>query len=353
MLIPKYRDICEKDDLELLEFRSRLDCLVRCRKCGDVFVTRTLGYLTEDHITKRCRHCHPIEPITGPTLFETSFCEFINTLGVKYRKNCRSIITPQEIDYYFPDYNIGIELDGIFWHCELSKPNDYHLKKTMKCAEKGVRLIHIFEDEWRDKREICMSRVKNILGLTENTLYARKCEVKEVSKNEKSLFLKENHIQGDTVSKYNYGLFSDGNLVSLMTFGGLRKNLGLAHKEGSYELLRFCNKIGTTVVGGASKLLEHFKRELKPETIISYCDLRWSDGDLYEKIGFELDHISKPNYSYVINSDRKNRFGFRKSVLVEKYGCSEDMSEHEFCLSNKWYRIYDCGNKVYKLNCCF
>lgn len=349
ILIPKYREICEKDGLELIDFRSRFDCNVKCKKCGNVFNVKVLGYLTPGTNSNLCRVCHPVEPITGPTEFENSFESFIKTLGIKYIKNSRTIIYPKEVDFYFPDKKVGFELDGLYWHCEEQKPNNYHLEKTEKCLSKGIRLIHIFEDEWRDKREICMSRIKNILKAESIKIGARKCEVRQVNKNEEKSFLNKNHIQGYVSSKYCYGLFYNNELVSIMSFCLLRKNLGSKNIEGCFELLRFCNKNGVNVQGGASRLLKHFILEIKPNKIISYADRRWSQGNMYEKLGLTFIHNTEPNYFYLIGGNRKNRFGFRKNVLIKKYNCPKEMSEHEFCLSQHWYRIYDCGSKLYSM----
>ena len=349
VLIPKYEKICEEDNLELLRFRNRFDCDVKCKQCGNVFNVKVLGYLTEETNKNLCRICHPIEQINGPTVFENTFEEFINELGVKYYKNSRSIITPYEIDFYLPDYKLGFELDGLYWHSELYKGKNYHLDKTEKCKENGVRLIHIFEDEWLYKKEIVKSRVKSILNLIENKIYARKCSIKNIDNETTKKFLEKNHIQGNTIFKYSFGLFYNEELISVMTFGCLRKNLGNKNKENCYELLRFCNKINTNVVGGASKLLSHFIKQYHPEEIISYADRRWSQGNVYEKLGFSYKHNSQPNYFYIVGDKRVNRFSFRKNILVKKYGCPIETTEREFCLSQKWYRIYDCGTKIYTL----
>lgn len=273
----------------------------------------------------------------------------MNENNISYLKNCRSIITPQEIDFYLPDYKIGFELDGLYWHCEQQKPNNYHLEKTEKCKEQGVRLIHIFEDEWLKNTEICKSRIKNILGLSDVSIGARNCIIKQIDKKTYKKFVIENHIQGYVPSLFNYGLYYKNELVSIMSFGKLRKNLGQKDIDGKYELLRFCNKLNTNIIGGASRLLKQFIKDNKPNEIISYADRRWSEGGLYETLGFTFSGISKPNYFYLINGERKNRFGYRKNILVEKYNCPKEMSEHEFCLSQNWYRIYDCGTKKYSM----
>lgn len=351
VLIPKYRGICEDDDLELLEFRSRFDCTVRCRKCGDIFVVRTLGQLREENITNRCRVCHPVEQVMGPTRLENDFEDFLNELGVRYHKNCRRIIPPQEIDYYLPDHNVGFELDGLFWHCEEQKPDPgYHLKKTEGCLEKGVRLIHIFEDEWARKRDICENIIRNVLGMDTVRIGARECEVREVTGKDCKRFIEENHIQGFIGFRYGYGLYYENKLVSVMTFGKLRRNLGYKDEDDTYEILRLCTRNGVSVSGGASRMLKAFIKAHKPKRIITYCDRRWSNGDVYEKMGFTFVRDTKPNYFYVIKDARKNRFAFRKNLLVERYGCPAGMTEKEFCRRNHWYRIYDCGSKLYEMN---
>ena len=269
--------------------------------------------------------------------------------GIVIRNSRETIDGKQEIDILLPDKRIAFEYDGVYWHSEAcGKSKDYHIKKTEDCAEKGIKLIHIFEDEWSEKKEICLSRIKNLLGVADKRVFARKCNVKTVDASAASKFLESNHIQGKTPSQIAYGLYFDDELVSIMTFGKLRKNLGSTAKEGSYELLRFCNKLGYSIPGAASRLLTHFKNDYHPMEIVSYADRRWSNGNVYEKLGFNLDHISKPNYFYVVNGKRRNRFSFRKDVLVRKYGCPPEMTEHEFCKSKGWWRIYDCGCLVYK-----
>ena len=266
-------------------------------------------------------------------------------------ENDRKILKGKELDILIPDKNIAFEIDGLIWHSDkFENDKDFHLNKTEECEKQNIKLIHIFEDEWIEKQEIVKSKIKNILGYTDTKIYARKCEIKEVTYNDSVNFLNKNHLQGNCVSKIRYGLYYNDELVSLMTFGSLRKNLNNKKHKNKYELLRFCNKINTTVIGGASKLLKHFINVNKPLSIISYADRRWSNGNLYEKLGFKFIKNTTPSYFYVINKKRENRFKYRKDVLVRKYNCPKDMTEKEFCTSQGWFRIYDCGTKKYELN---
>ena len=264
-------------------------------------------------------------------------------------KKDRTVLDGHELDIYIPEKKIAFEYDGLYWHCEINKPGPkYHLMKTEKCAEKGIRLIHIFEDEWIYKNEICRSRIKNILNACNKTIYARNCTIINVDYKRAKDFINANHIQGYVGGQYAYGLEYQGRLVSIMTFSSLRKNMGRKKEDGVYELLRFCSAADIHVVGAAGKLFSHFIKEVAPKKVISYADRRWSQGGLYEKLGFTHIHNSQPNYFYIFGQKRKNRFNFRKDILVSKYGCPKDETEHNFCLQNHWYRIYDCGSMLYE-----
>ena len=317
--------------------RSSEKVHVRHNKCGREFWMEANSFL----FRYGCPYHH-----RNKSLMEEEIADFIIGLGERVLTSDRTILNGYELDMYLPDKNIAIEFDGIFWHNENNKENDYHLSKTLKCNENNIRLIHVFEDEWRDKQDIWKSMLKNILGHTEKRVYARKCVLKEVEPRECNRFLNENHLQGSCGSTIKLGLYKDGELVSVMTFGKSRHFIGNGCIE--YELLRFCNKKYVNVVGGASKLFSHFVKTYKPNEVVSYADRRWSTGNLYEKLGFNFMNFSRPNYFYIIKDKRKNRFCFRKSVLKKKYGCPDNVTEKDFCRQMGWPRIYDCGTLVYK-----
>lgn len=311
---------------------------IKCKECGRTFSIEANSFLSRGH---GCPYHN-----CNSSVKEKEISSFLSSLGVNYETNDRTVLNGNELDIYIKSHKIAIEFDGVFWHNELYKSDNYHRDKTDACHAKGIRLIHIFEDEWINKRNIWESMLINILGLTKDKIYARKCTIKEVNSKEASKFLEENHIQGKCGSSIRYGLYHNGELVSLMTFGKTRHFIGNSSHE--YELLRFCNRINTSVIGGASKLFKHFIKTHNPINIVSYADRRWSVGNLYKQLGFKLYNVSKPNYFYVINNKRVNRFNLRKSILVEKYGCPEEMSEREFCRSKKLWRIYDCGALCYE-----
>ena len=325
--------------VKYVNYKTKVEII--CPKHGSFWQTPACHF--------KCDGCPTCKGELSVSKQELDLVEYLKTIydGV-INLNDRQIINPLELDMYLPFDNIAIEYDGLYWHSSRKIDKNYHLNKTKLCENKGVKLIHIFEDEWIYKTDIVKSRLKSVLGIIENKIYARKCKIKEVSFNDCKLFLEKNHIQGNVNSKYRYGLYYNDELVSLMTFGHKRKNLGSKSEEGSYELLRFCNKLNTSVIGGASKLLKHFIKIYNPKEIISYCDRRWSQGNLYEKLGFSKIHYSKPSYFYVKNDKRYNRFNFRKDILVRE-GYDADKTEHEIMKERCIYRIYDCGTILYKM----
>lgn len=313
---------------------------IKCNVCGKVFSQTPHNHLKGEG----CPYC--VGNISKP---ESDISNFISKY-VEIDKNNRKILSnSKEIDILIPSKNIAFEYDGLVWHSEkFGKDKNYHLNKTKECLKNGIYLYHIFEDEWIYNRYIVESRIKNILGVTENKIYARKCKIKEISSNDSSLFLKLNHLQGDCKSKYRYGLFYNDELVSVMTFGHLRKNLGNHGDENEFELLRFCNKLNTSVVGGASKLLKYFISTINPDRIISYADKRWSNGSLYKILGFKHIKDSEPGYFYIFGQRRENRFKYRKDALVRQ-GFDKNKTEHEIMLERGIYRIYDCGMMVFEM----
>jgi hypothetical protein len=314
---------------------------IKCNKCDNDF--KILNSLMNKRINNNeeiCLNCNPIHQSISK--LEKNVLEFIkDSFNGEIVENHREL--KREIDIYLPELKLGFEFNGLYWHSELYKEPSYHLDKKNRFLESNVNLIHIWEDDWEYKQDIVKSMILNRLCKNPNKIYARKCQIKEVNDNKiVREFLETNHIQGFIGSKVKLGLYYNNELLSLMTFGNLRKSLGQNSKEGTFELLRFCNKLNTTVIGGASKLFKYFLTNYNPKEIISYSDFSRSNGNMYNQLGFSLSHLSKPNYYYIVDGVRNHRFNFRKDKLV-KEGFDSSLTEIEIMNSRGFYRIFDCG----------
>lgn len=322
-----------------------------------IYKFKCIGCNTEWQQKTRIPNCQKCNP---PSHLEVSneekeLREYIQSI---YKEsimfNNTQIITPYEIDIYLPDINLAIEYNGLYWHSEnRGKHETYHLNKTQMCEQHGINLIHIFSDEWINKKEIVKSRLSNILKQTSNKIYARKCKIKEIDTKTKSVFMDLNHIQGNDKSKIKLGLYYNKELVSVMTFGVPRVAIGSKNKtNGNYELMRFYNKLNTNVIGGASKLLQYFIKMYKPNKIYSFADYRWSNinNNIYKTLGFNQVSISSPGYWYTKKYDiRYHRFGFNKGRL-KQLGFDITKTEKEIMKENGYDKIWDCGVIRYELN---
>lgn len=259
-------------------------------------------------------------------------------------QNDRSVIHPLELDIYVPNKNLAIEFHGLYWHSynrkETKDEKFAHYEKQQRCAAKGIKLIQIFEHEWDELRDLTKSRLKSALGI-DTKIHARKCAVVELDYKIANEYLISHHIQGACQASIKLGLTYEDKLVAVMTLGRPRFS-----KRYEWEILRYCST--GTIVGGASKLLSYFKKAHLPKSIVSYADLRWSNGNLYKSLGFQLDHISAPGYFYFKGNKRYSRFAFQKNNLkkiLPEYDSAK--SEHENAFMNGYRRCWDAGNMVF------
>jgi hypothetical protein len=285
-------------------------------------------------------------------LYNVSLCTICNPIGdlksIKEKElfnYIRSIYNGEivqshrdgiEIDIYLPELKLGFEFNGLYWHSDECKDKNYHLRKTNWFKDRGIRIIHIWEDDWDFKSDIVKSQIKNLLGINTSRIFARKCQVKEIdNKLITKSFLNENHIQGSVNSILKLGLFFGDELVSLMTFDHFegRDRMG----DNEWNLNRFCTKLNCNVIGGASKLLSYFINEYNPKRIISYADLDWSDGDLYHKLGFKFKNQTIPDYKYILDNKRVHKSKFRKSLT----GISESKLELP--------KVWNCGKLKFEI----
>jgi len=280
---------------------------------------------------------------------ESEIYEFVKSMNFECEANTRpTFMEGRELDILIPSQNLAIEFHGLVHHSlrpvfgpkDYSKIQNQHLIKYKLCKVNGIKLIQIFEDEWRDKRSIIESVLTSKLGKSPKVVYARNCKIKELESSVSKDFFNKNHVSGYTGAKYRYGLYENDVLVSAISF---RSTWNKSYGERVIEIARFASSLNTQVVGGFQKLLKHGTSVLKSygyEKILTYADCRFGSGDVYLKAEFEhLGHTGS-NYFYEKNGIREHRFKHRKDNT--KLGTERDQNELQ-----GWYAIYDAGSEIY------
>lgn len=324
------------------------DIIFNCPNCETVSIHdyNSFNYRTKQNIDL-CKTCVP----PYQSSIESEFENFLNEIGVPYTRHNRTLIAPKEIDFYLESLNIGFEMNGLYYHSEKFLDNDYHKSKWENCISKKINLIQIFEDEWKNKKDIIKEIVLNKINSKRESIYGRKCQVHLIDNNTYKYFVEKYHIQGYSAAKIRLGLFYENELVQVMSFSSNRKSLGSQSIDGNYEMIRLCSILKYRIIGGANKLLNYFEKNFKPNKITTYCDNRYFNGKSYIDMGFELVKITKPNYFYIKQNEikRYNRFNFRKDRLV-KLGLDINSTEKELMSKLGYLRIYDAGNKKFEKN---
>ena len=313
---------------------------IRNNKCNHQYSVIPNNYI-QNGSGINCSICKPV----NKSFKEIELINYIKSLYNGWIiENDRTLLKPLELDLVIPDLGLAFEYNGIYWHSEKHKDKYYHYNKTNAIAEYDYQLIHINEDEWLYKQEIVKSRISNLFGKSEKIM-ARKTKI--ISINYPKEFLDINHIQGaGAPTSINYGLLYNNELVAVMTFSKPRFD-----KNYDYELVRYCSKLNTIIVGGASKLLNHFIKN-NNGSIISYSDRRWSSGSLYKKLGFKYIRTSDPNYKYYNHNNSLSRYQCQKHRLKEMFPkfYNDSLSEPEIMSLAGYYRVFDSGNDVWVYN---
>ena len=279
--------------------------------------------------------------------------EWLNSFGFNFSSDYE-ILENKEIDLLDKDKKVGIEYCGLYWHNDTSpEPRDrtYHIGKYKNCLKKDVQLLTIFEDEWKSRQDQCKSHIKSILGIYNNKVFARKCKVVEISKEEARRFFDSYHIQGsNSLGLVFFGLFFQDELCAVMSLGRHTRKTDISKKEITLD--RLCFKDGFNVVGGASKLFCQCLEWAKIygyKKVISFSDNRWSLGRVYEKMGFILDEEYGADYSYVEIKNPRKRLS-KQSQKKSITNCPAELTEHAWAVQRGLARIYDCGKKRWTFN---
>ncbi len=206
-------------------------------------------------------------------------------------------------------------------------------------TSKNQQIIHVWEDHWVAHQAVICSRLASLAGVT-TKIHGRKTKVRRIDQDEFYSFLNANHLQGAVSAKYKLGLFAKDRLVAVAGFSHPRKITRGEQLYRSSELIRFCNLIDHTVIGGMDKLLKHFITNFTVDDVMSYADRDWSNGKSYLRLGFAFIEQTKPT-SFWVDLTSKKRY-FEHSLAKELNLTEEKLHTH--LIQHNFLPITNSGN---------
>lgn len=313
-------------------YRTKLDRFpVKCRICGETS-SKTL------YMLETCPVCHVCNPIGSKPQLE--IFDYVSSLGFTATLSDRKRVPGYELDVYVQSANVAFEMNGLYWHNEEHRPRTYHSTKSRVCRDAGVRVIHIFSDEWQMKRSIIESIIQHSLGVSPAKINARSCSVKVLGTGERRAFFDANHLDGDVRSTFAVGLIYDGKIVSAIS---LRKPVH-AKYSGLLEVARFCSRVGTVVRGALSRLTMltlDYAQSRGIQTLLSYVDTRFGVGRGYENVGWKYVGKTSPRFWWTDNTRRYDRFSCRADR-------NAGLTEMQVASSRGLKKIWGCENLIYQ-----
>lgn len=225
------------------------------------------------------------------------FGNFMMELGAKPH-----VLHGSPFDVYFFD-----EQKILFHFIELQKfkqkklPLHFFSDLTHKTSAIHHKIIHVWEDVWLTNDATVKSRIKSILGYNKK-IHARQTQVVRLDKLEATNFLNNNHLQKATGAYYKFGLKWNDKLIAVATFSKARTMYDGPVYYRSFELERFATLAQTNVVGGFSKLVHFFCKNMHVQHIMTYADRDWSQGESYNLLGFTLVEATEPQQFFLHES---------------------------------------------------
>ena len=328
--------------------------LVKCNLCNAEYETwiDNLVKIKKFSNNNNCPNCSNKH---GSSIEEKSLYFYLKN---ELKLNVTKIkINNNEIDCYLPDYNIGFEYNGSYWHSvdnKLTNKTIYTHFDKLSNVNKDIRLITIFSFQWIYKQNIIKEKILNLLNkLPQKTIRPSKYQILKIKWQEAKDFLNIHHLMGcGEATNKSYGIYSENKLIAVCTFMPERSGHGRTNNFNTYELNRYCSN--SRCINSLKNIIKKFKEDnVNVTKIISYADLCWTDlrCNIYLKNNFKFLYITQPNYWWCKNDNFLSRYQTQKHKLPNLLGDQFNPNESETVnmLKNKWKRVYDCGHAKYEL----
>lgn len=266
---------------------------------------------------------------------ERAISNILNKYNIEHEIHNRSIIAPKELDIWIPSHNIGIEVNGLYWHStQVPKVDRRHVDKFNHCMNVGIKLIQFTDADVANKPELIESMILSKLGLLPNRIMARKCSITEIGIKQANQFYAKWHYQGQTTNAAkSLALIHDNEVVALLSY---------TTKGDITRIERYACKPFTNVVGGYSKL----EKRVPGDAIVTFSLGLISDGSVYRKNGYETEgYATKPEFYITDGFELMNRQRFMKHKMPAIFGAgfNPDKTEWENVIANGLMLFFGAG----------
>ena len=318
------------DGLDDYKNRSAKVIVVKCKTCGEI-ITGSINSLWHG----KCFKCSP-----GGSTAQEMIAIWLESIGCKVNRNDRVTLSGHELDIYIPAAKFAIEYNGLYWHSHIHKTPQYHENKTKLAHSRGVSLFHVFEDEWRNKRQIIESIAKRKLDLLNNIMTIK--TVKKLSNEEKKTFLSREHLDGDSSASFSIGAIDfDDSIIAVLS---IRSTTDSTNRG---EIVRYCQRHDIACSDAVKlSLLEEVRKEsilVGYDSLITYVDTRLGGEGLgYVRAGFKETGRTPSRWWWTDMNDRFNRFKFKADKASGR-------TEAQVAADAGVVKIWGCENVIYEL----
>ena len=283
-----------------------------CVRCKSVFHNY---YVRQKNTWPKCPKCD-----AAYTDIEYAVINFLAAKNIPCKLRDRKTIPNRELDIYIPEKNLAIELNGLYYHSEKKLDDiNYHIKKTKLCRSKNIDLIQIFADEIYYKKQLCISKIKNILGINRK-IDISKCTIKLIENC--TSFLTKYTFREELPAKVKLGAFYKNKLVGVMTFD-------------DDTVCQFATLYSFEITNLFEAFVEFYAKESSRPEISYFADVRWEPQ--LAKHGFDLVDIDCPKC-------------WGTKTFLTRFEVSEEESNVLFEDYELGYtRIWDCGYNHFKI----
>lgn len=290
--------------------------------------------------------------------------------------------TYYEIDLYFPNQKIGIEINPNYTHNSnkfklkgVSKNENYHYKKYLFAKEKDIKLIQLFENDLSEPNftNITLPRINALFNEKIIKIAGRKVEINNITNNNHEIknirqFLDQYHSSGKANANYKYEIKYQNELIGVVLFSNTKI-------KNQIEIKRLCVKPDIKIHGLISKIIKRFFKDYPEyQTMLTYSDNNFGDGLSYQKTGFKFIKETKQSVKFIsesnvndnysrhimlnLNSDQaiinKDRISKGlKPYYEEKFNVQEYIEtelSHRLDNQKGYDVIYTAGSKRWELN---